>query len=297
MVVKSPTATSPGLPAELLQSKDGGATWTEHVITTLAYNDDPSGLAIVGSYIVVISNDSGSLHYADEDDLDTWTEVTAGFEALHAPNGIFALDSANVWIVGDGGYIYYSDDIESGVVVQNSGAATSEDLYAVHGCSGDVVIACGANGALVSTANGGVTWLLCAATALLAVDFRACWARQDTTWLVGGVGGVLYATRDAGVTWMTIGFTSSGGGTIYDLVFCGFPDAPFGFMVHTPATGRGQILQTIDGGNSWQRLPSGTGVVPNNTRLTCVAGCRNPNVVLAGGLGVGGVDGIAIVGS
>lgn len=298
-VVVTPMATSPGLPAELLASEDGGATWTEYVINSLAFNEDPSGMAIVGNYMVVVSNDSGSLHYASLDDLSTWTEVTTGFDVLGPPNAIFALNSTAVWIVGDAGYIYFTEDITTGVTVQSTGApASNQDLYDVHAHDANTVVACGANATAVVTVNGGTTWAAVGVTGLPVVgSFRACWARTETCWMLGGTQGVLYFTKNTGVTWSAGGFPGSGAGTIYDIVFCLHSASPFGFMAHTPAAGRGRILRTLDGGNSWHQLPESAGAIPDNDRIVCLAACGDPNIVLAGGLGANGVDGILLVGS
>lgn len=298
-IVKSPTATSPGLPAELLVSEDGGANWLEYVINTLAPNEDPSGIAIVGSYVVIVSHDSGSLHYADIADLSSWTEVTTGFDPAGPPNAIFALNTTAVWIVGDAGFVYFTEDVTAGVTVQSTGgAAGGQDLYDVHAMSADVVVACGAASVVIYSANGGTTWAAVGGAGLpAAVSFRACWARTTICWMVGGSDGRLYYTKNAGLTWTEGSFPGSGGGTVYDIVFCLHAASPFGFMAHTPATGRGRILRTLDGGHTWHLLPDGGGIMPDNDRIVCLAACGDPNTVLGGGLGANGVDGILVVGS
>uniref|UniRef100_A0A6M3J2G8 Putative neuraminidase n=1 Tax=viral metagenome TaxID=1070528 RepID=A0A6M3J2G8_9ZZZZ len=292
-LVKRAVGTSPGLPAELLVSDDGGVTWDEYQIDTLAYDEDPSGMALVGSYVAVVSNDSGSLHYAPLTDLTDWTEVTVGFEVAGPPNAIFALNATAVWIVGDGGYIYFTEDISAGVVVQQAGGAS--DLYDVHAYSADDVLACGAS-AMHYTANGGATWTDPGALPSVSA-FRACWMRGDLIWMVGDAAGGLYYSLDAGETWHEAAFPGSGTGTVYDIVFSLHPGSPFGFMAHTPTVGRGRVLRTIDGGHSWHQLPEGLTQIPDNDRITCVAACRDPNVMLAGGLGPAGDDGILLVGS
>ena len=72
-------AGSPGLPAELIFTENGGTDWLDTLITTLAANEDPNDLACIGANVVVISEDSDSLHYAPIADIlngsEEWTEI------------------------------------------------------------------------------------------------------------------------------------------------------------------------------------------------------------------------------
>src|SRR3990167_3404748 len=86
---------SPGLPAELIYSSDGGGTLGQTNVSTLGANEEPTGMACVGTYLAVISNDSESLHYAVTADVldgtESWTETTSGFVAAKGPNALFSL--------------------------------------------------------------------------------------------------------------------------------------------------------------------------------------------------------------
>ena len=55
---------SPGTPADVVFSLDGGATFLAHDVDSLGAAEDPTGIACITIYIVVISNDSASLHWA-----------------------------------------------------------------------------------------------------------------------------------------------------------------------------------------------------------------------------------------
>src|SRR5574341_460154 len=93
---------SPGLPAEIIFTEDGGGTWADTNITTLGANEDPNAMTCVGSNLVVVSEDSESLHYAPIADIldasESWTEVTTGFVATHGPLDIFSLGASFTWI-------------------------------------------------------------------------------------------------------------------------------------------------------------------------------------------------------
>ena len=156
-IIKTSGLASPGILSELIYSEDGGATWHEQTITTLASDEDPTGIACVGNNIVVISADSASLHYAPKDDLTDWHEVTTGF--ADGPLAIFSLSATQTWIVGDDGYVYYTEDPTAGVEVQDDGTASGgnalNDVMAMD--SKNIVVVGDLNTVIVS-ANGGLTW-------------------------------------------------------------------------------------------------------------------------------------------
>src|SRR3990170_304790 len=290
---------SPGLPAELIYSIDGGATIGQTNVDTLAANEDPDAMACVGINLVVVSTESCSLHYAPIADIlagtEAWVEVATGFVcAAGAPNDIFSLGSAFTWIVGDGGNVYFSSDITAGVDVQNAGAATTEDLLAIHGFDEVNLVAVGENNAVIMTTNGGATWASVTGPAV-GVNLNTVWMRSATEWFVGTAGGRLYYTRDAGATWTEKAFNGSGAGVVRDIVFA---TPTVGYMAHDTATPLGRILRTIDGGNSWYVLPEGTGSIPDNDPVNALAVSGEcPNVVYGGGLGANATDGFLVKGA
>ena len=292
---------SPGLPSELIYSDDGGATIGETNITTLAPNENPSAMACVGTRLVVVSNDDCGIHYALLADIlngvETWTRTIVGLVCpAGSPNDIFSLGSSFTWIVGDAGYIYFSDDITTGVVVQDAGvAAGANNLSAVHAFDEDNVIVAGAAGAMAATQNGGDTWVNVDTTLIAAVEITAVWMRSRDVWVVGTAQGNLYYTLDRGVNWVEKTFPGSSTGAVRDIVFA---TDTVGYMAHDNDTPAGRILRTIDGGNSWYVLPEGTGTIPANDRINALAAVGEcPNDVYGGGLADAAVDGILVKGS
>ena len=57
-VTKSSGAASPGLPAELIYSLDGGVTWAQTLIDSFGSTEDPLAVDMVGSRIVVLGADA-----------------------------------------------------------------------------------------------------------------------------------------------------------------------------------------------------------------------------------------------
>ena len=285
---------SPGLGAKVLYTIDGGATWASVGISTLAIGEAPSALACVGTNLVVTSNASASLHYTPITDLvdgaPTWAEVTTGFVSGGEPNAIHSLSPTETFIVGDGGYVYFTDDPTSGVEVLTAGGTTVEDLGSVFAFDRDNIVAVGANNAVIRSTNGGSSWAVVtgpiAATVLNDVHMIT-----DLIWFVAGANGNLYYTRDGGENWTAKAFTGSGTGAVEAVTFV---TRVVGYLSHT-LSGAGRVYRTIDGGFSWYLLPEGTGSFPTNDRINALAACRNDvNVVFAVGLGADGEDGIVV---
>lgn len=289
---------SPGLPAELLYSEDGGATWSSTNITTLAVGDDATDAACVGTNLVVISADSNSLHYASINDIlngeESWTEVATGFVSSQEPSRIFSLDRTHTWFAAAGGYVYFTDDITSGVEVQTDGSVSAQDLNDIHALDSKTIVAVGANNVVLSSTNGGISWSLITGPSV-GVALNAVFAQTEGIWMVGTNGGELYFTTTGGASWVEKGFTGSGTGAVRQFAFA---TRNVGYMVHDRVEGgstRARLLRTYNGGNTWVVSPEESGVtVPSVQSLLSVAACQDdPNVAIVGGIAVNGTDGYA----
>lgn len=288
---------SPGLSAEVLYTENGGSTIGDTNITTLAANENPNGMACVGVNLVVISEDSESLHHAPISDIldgdETWTEVTSGFVATFGPLSIWSVDPSHTWIVAEGGYVYFTSDPTAGVEVQSSGSATSQDLNAVHALNILDILAVGASNAVIYSRDGGASWSSVTGPAV-GVNLNCCWMKTATEWFVGAANGRLYYTRDSGVTWTEKSFPGNGAGSVRDIVFS---SDSVGYLAHSTAAPAGRILRTISGGNSWYVAPESTAVIPTNDYVASLAPCADVNVIYGGGLAGNAVDGFMVKGS
>lgn len=289
LALEAAVAASPGSASRIFYTVNGGGSWA-------SVNGPPSVVAAdlfcVGDVAVIFGEAGESLYYTDLSDLVSgtvnWTTVATGFVATKGPLAVYSLGASENWIAGEGGYIYFSDDVSLGVTVSSAGGATTNDLNGIHAADSLNIVAVGAANTVVRTSNGGVSWGLVTGPAV-GVVLNTVWMLSPLEWFVGTAGGRLFYTINGGATWTEKGFASAGVGQVRDLVFA---TPSVGYMAHSTATA-GRILRTIDGGYSWYVLPEGTGAIPTNQYIGDLAVCTDPNIVYGGGLGVG-TDGILV---
>jgi hypothetical protein len=65
VVTKSSGAGSPGTPAEVIYSVNGGATWSQTNITGLGGTVDPTAIESVGNYLVVLDTAGNGYWFAE----------------------------------------------------------------------------------------------------------------------------------------------------------------------------------------------------------------------------------------
>ena len=287
---------SPGTPPDIVHTADG-SNWYADDIDSLGAAEDPSAIDCVGDYVVVVSNGGADgAHYAlksEVDDIDfdeAWTGINVGF--VGAPNDCDrATGGRYLYVVGDGGYIYRTDDITAGVTVLDAGVTTIQNLNRVHALSDDFVVAVGAGGTVVYTEDG-VSWGLAVGPAP-GVNLTALWVQSEVVWFVGTGTGYLYYTVDQDANWTAKGFPGSGAGVVHDLYFA---NMSVGYLAHATTGPAGRILRTYDGGYSWNILPEGTGTITANDRINRVSACVfDPNFVVGVGLSTT-VDGLIVMG-
>lgn len=294
---------SPSTPADIVYSIDKGATWQAVDIDTLGAAEAPSALACVGEFLVVVSNDSASLHYALLSEFvaagtpPTWTEVTAGFVAGGEPNDIWAVEGGTAFICGDGGYVYTTTDPTAGVTTLDAGVAVQDDLQAIHAISATKFVAVGNAGAIVKSENGSTVAEVTPSPVGVGVNFTSIWikANNGNEWFIGANNGNYYYTVNNGVTFVLGSFSGSGTGVVRDIAFS---TKSVGYLAHDTATPAGRIFRTYDGGKSWVLTPDqSTATLPVNDRITALAACtEDPNFVVGVGLADNATDGIILVG-
>src|SRR3990172_6400604 len=290
---------TPGIVPAVVVSDDGGLTGFRRNITTLMSNETPAAAACVAGNLVIVSP-QGGLHYTDLEDLlnqaETWVEASTGLVmSVGGPNAIFSTDASHTWVVGEGGYVYFSANPTNGVSVQSAGTVTAQGLNAIHGASAKHLIAVGDSNVVLLTSNGGDAWELVTGPSV-GVNLTACWMFSPSTWLVGDAAGDLFYTLDAGDTWTAISLPVAAT-VINDIQFV---DEAVGYLAVDITGTVGVVLRTITGGNTWYTLPesSSAAALPDNDSVNALAVCKSdPNIVFGGGLGADAADGFLFKGS
>lgn len=304
MVTKSSGPASPGTPAEVIWTIDGGVTFAQQNITGLGGTIDPTGVEIAGNYLIVLDTAGNGYWYSEINPLTGtptgWTNVTAGFTSGNQPNDLYVLSSQEVWFCGQNGRLYKSTDIPSGVSEVNAGIATSADLIRIDG-AGDVIVAVGESGAIIKSLNRGRTFATTTFSptsgTLRALDVR----NEFWFWIGSGTGGIWY-TLDGGETFPQV--TLSGIQVVDDIKFA--TDEVGYIMGRAPNTTTARLWTTYCAGAVWSS--SALSLNPRiKNFLTFQRGNRiaTPRKVkhatasrelAIGGLSGGGTDGILIYG-
>lgn len=283
-----------GEKADFYYSIDGGTTWYASVVDSLAVDQDTSGVAVIGEYAVVTSNEVNGLHYLTVESLDgvtvpDFTAVTTGFVASKFPNDIYSIGSVG-FVAAEDGYVYKTTNPADGVSVMTAGAATSEDLLAVHALDETVIVAVGESNAVIVCRDGENFSAVTGPD--VGVNLTSVCCLTDRVFLVGTAGGKLWYTDNAGASWTEKSFPSSGSGAVESVRFT---TRLVGYLSHT-LSGAGRLLQTTDGGYSWTLVPS-TGLASITDKLNSVAvTASDVNLVMAAGLDNTGALGTIVIG-
>lgn len=264
-VVGGVLAGSAGNTADMEKSTDGGSNWapgasdpfaaTETIASIKCFPIDSNTTRIIVARGTTDAGNPAEIAFSDDGGL-TWTYVdvgtTNGQYAL-GEKSLFVMDSYNIWLCTSGGYIYHSADQGATWTAETSGTLSVQNLHAIEFYGSDYGFACGANGLIVKTIDGGGSWsLVTGPVSEAAVIANTLSVLSDVRVWVGYNDGKLFYTMDGGSTWYERAFTGSGAGAVKSMDWY---DVYTGIIAHNTATPNGYLLMTIDGGYSWKRLP------------------------------------------
>lgn len=302
-ITKGDGSTTPGV---VVYSLDGGLTTATAAVTGMLATETPAAIAVVGNYLVVVSPTGQSatisaLYVASLSDTGVpgaFQKISTGFVASKLARDIYVAGPSEVYLVGDGGYIYTARDILSGVTVLNAAAATTSNLNRIH-AKGATIVAAGAAGAVVISQNGGRTFATALGSAGSSAQQAVAVKSAQEFW-VGAADGTMRYTLNGGVTWQAKVIPNATG--VLDIVFV-TPEV--GYVAYTtgsaPTTAR--LWATWNGGADWDGGAPRILSLPTFTRATRIAAPQssdsttNVNTVALAGLGGGGTDGILLVGA
>lgn len=289
---------SPGTGPDVIWTEDGYATCNSDEITTMSNAENGDAIACLGDNVYVVSHDTDSIHYKEKAEIwagnfGGWTEIGTGIVAAGSPLDCWSTGDY-LFVVGDGGYVYGTDDPTTGVSVLDAGVATAQNLNAVHALDSTYAVAVGAANAVIYTTDG-PTW-----TAVIgpnpAVALNCVWIKAEQEWFVGCADGKLYYTVNSGTDWAQI--VLPGQASLTAVTDIAFSTDSVGFLSATYAGPRGRIYRSYDGGHSWQVTPESVGSLPVSDAITAIAACEeDPNMVIGVGTADNSTDGIIVTGA
>lgn len=299
VAISSAAGGSPGTPADIVYTIDGGLNWFAHDIDTLGIAVDPAAVACVGDYAVVITSTNGDeMHIVLASELDgvtdpAFTQVLTGFVASGEPTDIYSLGST-AYLCGLGGFVYKTEDPASGVTPIDQGVATTNNLRAIYMLSEEFGVAVGDDGAIVTITND-----LVGAVAIspvgVGITLQAVFVKSDREWFIGSDAGTFFYTLDAGATWTQITLPGTTPSAITDIQM----SSDSIMYVSATVSGKGEIYISVNGGQSFVRSPRGSSnAMPNNDGINAIAVCEwDVDFVVGAGLAADGTDGFIVVGS
>lgn len=307
MLTKASGAGSPGLPSEIVYTTDGWLTFGEATITGIGANVDATAIDIVGDKLIVLVNAEDAYYWSTINAVTgvpgAFSKVTSGFVAAGSPNDLYVLDTNNVFIVGDAGYIYKLSQVGDAVSVLSAGTVTTQVLNRISGDGEDTIVIVGFAATVITSLNRGATFATTTASPATGTNSLQALAVVDALrYWVGSSQGYLYRTTDGGETWVQERFSGDQAGVIYDLIAVNRETLYFS---HSTATPTARIFSTWNGGESWTNESPRILNMPTFNRATRLAvpniDSTNgmtiaSNTLAIGGLSGGGTDGIALLG-
>jgi len=255
----------------LAYTPDGGDQWYVMTPPTGWATDDINAVCCTGDFVLLTNGTQNEIAWSDDNGA-TWNVVTTGFAYATTMSDCFMWGSNAMWVVSDGGYVFFSEDGGMTWEVQDAGVATSEDLNEIHFLDSDLGYAVGAANAVIKTENGGKTWTTLVGPAAATV-LNCVWTLTEQIVYVGAADGALYVSYDGGATWATA--FSLTAANVTGISFGDLND--YGFLTVEDTSGLGRVYRTIDGGYTWERV-----TIATNTGLDAVFACDENNFTAVG---------------
>jgi len=268
--------------ANVWYTSDYGATWTICSTDPFAANDaDISSCVILPGetaprFIVArgtVESDYGARASISDDWGATWTEVNVGGVANGSYiNGLFKYGVGLIWAVGNGGYIWYTEDRGTNwteILPATTGVAV--ELWDIHSPPDNsaLLYAVGDGNTVIKSEDTGASWTSVTGPAdgteaLYAVDVDS-----EYKFFIGGRMDAseecLWYTEDGGTTYTNFAFTGSttASGEVRRFRQC--PRAPRQHKVWIHGANNGstrrygpgtnfRMFRTLDGGGSSERM-------------------------------------------
>jgi photosystem II stability/assembly factor-like uncharacterized protein len=238
-------------------SLDSGETWQ-----TIAFGVTTGlfSMARAGNSNVLLGVSGKGDVWRSPDGGFTWIQTLDGPGAFPDSWEIHFADEQHGWVVGTGGFLYYTAD--GGVTWQQKNSGCNAQVLDIHMLNSNYGLAVAQDGYVFRTTNGGQFWEVQKLEVTGQVfgrdeGLRAVDIVNEQFAAAAGPGGTVFKTTNGGQTWTSIGFPNlSGLLYIYDVDFI---DANVGYVygVDQDLGHTRTLFKTTDGGESWQWVSLG----------------------------------------
>ncbi len=245
----------------ILHTADGGSTWAVQSDSTVFPTAGLSDLCIIDKNTLLVVGekkpDGNANVFKSVDGGTTW--VSSGNKSLKNANygGIFSLNTDHIWIVGDSGTIYRSDDLANSWTKIEVPEEYRNDIFLrVAAKSADDIWVVGDKHAhddypiMIHTTDAGATWKRLNPIEDLNIDpaikghFLGIKTYGNSVWAIGGFGEFVVRSTDNGITWANITSTLTGGGDANDIFLLSETEA---YVVYD----YGGVYSTSNAGQNW----------------------------------------------
>ena len=250
----------PGAHPVILKTTNGGDDWTEQavsssvndntVLTDVCFASSLNGWAVGSNGVILKTEDGGEIWTADVSPtganlygvscLDEETAVIGGNAGFRLSTGFYG----NILRATDG-------ETWTDVHGDEEGALVISGIYFEDSNVGWATGSDGTGGVVLKTTNGGESWPTKETLSPTSLSDISCF--EGVCWAVGGASNIY---RNAEGDWVS--FSENEPGLLTGIAFL---DSMTGF-----ATGESRLIQTLDGGVSWDfastDISTGTGLLP-----------------------------------
>ncbi|MFP6645196.1 MAG: YCF48-related protein, partial [Candidatus Latescibacterota bacterium] len=198
------TAAAVGANAATIASGDGGATWVDETVGTLAGAPDLRAVFSNGATIVAVGNDQAGPEsiIASGDRGATWVEITSALINENLSAGLF-VNSTNVVAVSDegGGEVLLS--VDRGASWTLISPRASQELNAIDSRSALVIAVgdAGSSEAIFRSVNSGVAWSEATSVSRVGNNFNDVTIASATNAVAVGQNGSIVLSTDSGDRW------------------------------------------------------------------------------------------------
>lgn len=209
----------------------------------------------LGDFLIIVSTAEDAILRSDNRGV-TRVEVTHADFATHAPIQIDGVDQTKIFICGEDGYIWLTDDGGRTIQQSNIGSAstTTQDLFKIYIDRGNHlnIWACGASNALLKSENGGNTWFPITGPSA-GDDLLSIWADGDQVLIVNN-DGEMWESQDGGDTWTQQTALPSMTATLTSAEIA-YHSAEVFYLVATDATTH-NVYRNVEGGAAgyWEKV-------------------------------------------